>query len=157
MPYHFRGAHMACYSCAYVGHTSAPGLPPGWQRKPCMLCCQSFCSIVHPHSHRFAKASRQRTVLQEYSHMARRGHLYGMVSTYNHSWFLKADGRGNLWISRAVSAVERGNVEHISVTEVCQLDSFPQVTCKLRCMQVYVSCTVTHVLASCATCSRAYG
>lgn len=37
--------------------------------------------------------------------MSRRGHLYGMISTYHHSWFLKADGRGALWISDAIAAV----------------------------------------------------
>ncbi len=51
--------------------------------------------------------------------MSRRGHLYGMVSTYHHSWFLKTDGRGNLWISDAVGADARGDAGHVSVTEVC--------------------------------------
>lgn len=54
--------------------------------------------------------------------MSRRGHLYGMVSTYHHSWFLKTDGKGNVWISNAVGADARGDAGHVSVTEVCGLD-----------------------------------
>ena len=54
--------------------------------------------------------------------MSRRGHLYGMISTYHHSWFLKADGKGTLWVSDAVGADAFGDAEHVSVTEVRPLD-----------------------------------
>lgn len=54
--------------------------------------------------------------------MSRRGHLYGMISTYHHSWFLKTDGLGNLLVSDAVGADARGDAEHVSVTEVCSVD-----------------------------------
>lgn len=54
--------------------------------------------------------------------MSRRGHLYGMVSTYQHSWFLKTDGKGVVWISNATGADARGDATHVSVTEVCNLD-----------------------------------
>ena len=57
--------------------------------------------------------------LQELGYMSRRGHLYGMISTYHHSWFLRSDGKGGLWISDAVGADARGGAEHVSVTEVC--------------------------------------
>lgn len=60
--------------------------------------------------------------LQELGYMSRRGQLYGMISTYHHSWFLKTDGRGNLWISDAVGANVYGGAEHVSVTEVCPSD-----------------------------------
>lgn len=55
--------------------------------------------------------------------MSRRGHLYGMISTYHHSWFLKTDGLGNLLISDAVGADACGDAEHVSVTEVCQVEN----------------------------------
>ena len=51
--------------------------------------------------------------------MSRRGHLYRMISTYHHSWFLKNDGLDNVWISDAVGADARGGAV-LSVTEVCQ-------------------------------------
>ena len=57
--------------------------------------------------------------LQELGYMSRRGHLYGMISTYHFSWFLKSDGKGGLWISDAVGADARGGAEDVSVTEVC--------------------------------------
>ena len=53
--------------------------------------------------------------------MSRRGHLYGMFSTYHHSWFLKTDGKGNVRVSNAVGADARGGARHVSVTEVCRL------------------------------------
>ena len=53
--------------------------------------------------------------------MSRRGHLYGMISTYHNSWFLKSDGKGNVCISNAVGADVCGDAEHTSVTEVCPL------------------------------------
>ncbi|KAL3152890.1 hypothetical protein ABBQ38_012197 [Trebouxia sp. C0009 RCD-2024] len=56
-------------------------------------------------------------ISQELGHMSRRGHLYGMISTYHHSWFLKTDGLGNLLVSDAVGADARGDAEHVSVTE----------------------------------------
>lgn len=55
--------------------------------------------------------------------MSRRGHLYGMISIYHHSWFLKTDGLGNLLISDAVGADACGDAEHVSVTEVCQVEN----------------------------------
>ncbi len=51
-----------------------------------------------------------------------------MISTYFHSWFVKTDGLGNLWISDAVGADARGDAEHVSVTEVCQVD-IPCLAC----------------------------
>jgi len=51
-----------------------------------------------------------------------------MISTYFHSWFVKTDGLGNLWISDAVGADARGNAQHVSVTEVCQVD-IPCLAC----------------------------
>lgn len=51
--------------------------------------------------------------------MSRRGHLDGMISTYHHSWFLRSDGKGGLWISDAVGYDAPGGAEKVSVTEVC--------------------------------------
>lgn len=62
--------------------------------------------------------------------MSRRGLLYGMISTYHHSWFLRTDGVGNVWISAAVGADARGDAEHVSVTEVCSVD-IPYLACIL--------------------------
>lgn len=59
--------------------------------------------------------------------MSRRGHLYGMISTYHHSWFLKSDGKGTLWVSDAVGAHAQGDTEDVSVTEVCPLPSEPHI------------------------------
>ena len=39
----------------------------------------------------------------------------------HHSWFLKTDGKGNVWISSAVGADARGDAGHVSVTEVSGL------------------------------------
>lgn len=58
---------------------------------------------------------------QELGYMSRRGHLHGMVSSYHHSWFLKSDVKGNLWVSDAVGAESCGDARHVSVTEVRQL------------------------------------
>ena len=51
----------------------------------------------------------------------KKGRLHGMVSSHHHSWSLKSDGKGNLWVSDAVGAESCGDARHVFVTQVRQL------------------------------------
>ena len=70
--------------------------------------------------------------------MSRRGHLYGMISTYHHSWFLKTDGKGVLWISAAIAADMQGSAQKVSVTEVCSPDLLHYLGSLLTMQDMYV-------------------
>ena len=52
--------------------------------------------------------------------MSRRGHKTGIISTYHHTWLLKTDGRGKVWISDAIPRERQGDAGLASVTEVWQ-------------------------------------
>ncbi|KAK9805493.1 hypothetical protein WJX72_001306 [[Myrmecia] bisecta] len=57
-------------------------------------------------------------ISQELGYMARRGHKTGIISTYHHTWLLRTDGLGRVWISNAIPKERRGDATHASVTEV---------------------------------------
>ncbi len=57
--------------------------------------------------------------LQELGYMSRRGHPFGMVSTWETTWVFKTDKRGLLLISDGIPWNTRGDDSCVSVTEVC--------------------------------------
>lgn len=57
-------------------------------------------------------------MLQELGHMSRRGHKTGNITTYKHTWLLKTDGRGCVWMSDPIPCHTEGSDSRASVTEV---------------------------------------
>lgn len=57
-------------------------------------------------------------MLQELGRMSRGGHKTGTITTYNHTWLLKTDGRGCIWISDPIPYHTEGSDSRASVTEV---------------------------------------
>ncbi len=50
--------------------------------------------------------------------MSRRGHKTGTITSYKHTWLLKTDGEGCVWISDAIPCHTKGSDSRASVTEV---------------------------------------
>ena len=90
-------------------------------------------------------ACKSCNLLQIYSHMARRGQLYGVATTYIDTWLFKADGLGNLWVSDAILYNEQSSPISVSVVEVrlWHLNLFCQWT------QDWKSCTKSMIIVEC--------
>ena len=50
--------------------------------------------------------------------MAKRGHRYGVISTFFTTWVLKADGKGKIWISDGIANNAIGSETQVSVSQV---------------------------------------
>ena len=50
--------------------------------------------------------------------MSRRGHKTGTISNYVHTWLLKTDGKGRVWLSDPIPYDAIGTDSSTSVTEV---------------------------------------
>ncbi len=50
--------------------------------------------------------------------MSRRGLKTGIISTYEYTWLVKTNRRGDVWISDAIHFTSQGDESHASVTEV---------------------------------------
>ena len=72
-------------------------------------------------------------MLQLYTYMALRGHLYGMATTYFQSWAFKADGIGNVWISETILYDAIFSEGRVSVVEVNLQSQAVSLACLVMC------------------------
>lgn len=127
--------HMADIWDAYKVKQRLDGLDASAVRNTGLVISQVSCHIsVHMLHVMLLVALHQVVValrhpllcfLQELGYMSRRGHEFGVISTYFTTWVLKTDGKGILWISPGIDrAADASNSTEVTVTQVCYASAF---------------------------------
>lgn len=76
--------------------------------------------------------------------MAKRGHEFGLISTFFTTWVLKTNGAGKVWISDGIASTAAGCDTQVSVLQVC-----PPASCQL-CLWCDVSFCATPSASACS-------
>ena len=67
--------------------------------------------------------------------MSRRGHKTGIITSYLHTWLLKTDRAGCVWVSAPIAYDAEGSTTKASVTEVrcCGVQVLAGLAGRLQC------------------------